>query len=315
MKTGYKILVGSLVTAALLMVFNTTIQYPRGAYAAQLTPGYSFTTNEQVTHIKLNDLVSNATVSGIVSADITDTTIATADLANQAVTSAKIADATILTGDVAQRTLLGANVATGALSEVELSTNITFRPGFLTFSNNVSFVFSTNQVSSYAILGTNAAGTSASAGLVAKLNGIGFLDSSMYSNVVTLVSSNFPGKNIAHGSSYTYSTLETLTTTATTGKVLVQASVANDDPSGATQFIRIRDSTGAAVGDNTYATGSASPVMTAMLFDVLAGSAKTYTLEVASASATTENYTNILTSADTAAPATNAFYIKIYQFP
>lgn len=69
--------------------------------AATVTKGKTFTSTEQVTNTKLHSLVDDATVTAIVSADITDGTIATADVADNAVTTAKISDNTITAADLA----------------------------------------------------------------------------------------------------------------------------------------------------------------------------------------------------------------------
>jgi hypothetical protein len=67
-----------------------------GLWAATVTRGKTFTATEQVTNTKLHQLVDNATVTGIVSADITDGTIVAADIANATITAAKITGGVIL---------------------------------------------------------------------------------------------------------------------------------------------------------------------------------------------------------------------------
>lgn len=284
------------------------------SYAATVTTGVTFTTNQTVQYYHLNNAVNNATVSDIVTGDITDGTIATVDLANNAVTTGKVLDENLTGADILNRSITINDYGTNTVDETALNTNITFRPGFLTFSNGVTTIFSTNQIQAVGVTGTTNRTSSADEGGIVKLGPAGFIHSSMLSNVVSIVSTNLVGKDVAL-TAHVYSTLTSLATTATTGKVLVKASVANDDPSGTAQFIRLRASDDSAQSSAIFVTGSASPVMNCQLIDVLTGSAKTYLLEVSASGSATENYTNTLSSADTAAPAANCFFIQIIQIP
>jgi len=115
-------------------------------HAATFTTGYNFTPNEQVTDVKLENLVNNATItrtsaddtdnstleinsnkyrvkdSGITSTKILDYTILTTDIATGAVTSANILDHTITGDDIATNTITSINLATNAVESWHLST-------------------------------------------------------------------------------------------------------------------------------------------------------------------------------------------------
>jgi len=283
--------------------------------AAVLSRGTTFTTNQQVEYTDLHALVDNATVSGVVSADITDGTIVAADISDSTITSVKIVDGTIVTGDILDRTILAGDISTNGVTETELNTNINFRVGSLTFTNCTALNFSNNQILSPAIAGiTNSAGVG-DAGKVTKVGPTGFLPSHLLRDVASIVTTNLVGTNIVFGAGYVYTTLAQLATTATTGSVIVKAGVCNDDPTSSIQFMRLRDSGNTVYAEWMGTVGSASAAMNAMLFDTLSGSTKTYILETAPSGAGTENYTNTLTSADSAAPVSDGFYIKIYQVP
>ena len=60
--------------------------------AGTITKGYSFGSTELVTNTKLHTLVDSATITGIVSAEITDATIVDGDIAAATITDAKLAD-------------------------------------------------------------------------------------------------------------------------------------------------------------------------------------------------------------------------------
>lgn len=62
---------------------------------ATVTKGRTFVSGEVVTPTKLNALVDSATVTNIVTADISDAQITTAKIADSSVTTAKIADGAI----------------------------------------------------------------------------------------------------------------------------------------------------------------------------------------------------------------------------
>ncbi len=133
-----------LLTAAFLgLILNLMYEvYILPTESATLTKGYTFATNELVTAAKLHSLVDSATIAGIVSADITDGTIANGDLGANSVTTDKILDATITGADLSNRTITATQIATNAITGIELSTNIDFRSGTYTFTNaNVSVNF------------------------------------------------------------------------------------------------------------------------------------------------------------------------------
>lgn len=97
--------------------------------AATVTPGYLFTTNELVSHTKLNLLVSGATVGSIISADITDGTISGADIANNSITSNLVLNASLTGTKFIDRTLTTLLYATNSVDELALKTNIVLRAG------------------------------------------------------------------------------------------------------------------------------------------------------------------------------------------
>lgn len=92
MKTKFQNFVSALVAGVLSVLL---------VEAATVTRGKTFTSNEQVTAAKLHQLVDSATVTGIVSADITDGTIASADILDDTIVQADIATGFLLTaGDI-----------------------------------------------------------------------------------------------------------------------------------------------------------------------------------------------------------------------
>lgn len=146
MKKALSIL--SIIAAAVILSMNQPV---RPTTAATVTTGVTFTTNQLVQYYDLNNAVNNATVSAIVSGDITDGTISAADMGANSVTTAKILDGTVTGSDIASRTILGGNIATNTVTDVNLSTNLTFNPGFISFTNNVTMSFMTNQINVLAL--------------------------------------------------------------------------------------------------------------------------------------------------------------------
>lgn len=78
---------------------------------ATLTPGYTFTSGDVVTPAKLNNLVDLATISGIVTSEISDAAITTLKIADANVTTAKIADSNVTTAKVADFAITNAKFA------------------------------------------------------------------------------------------------------------------------------------------------------------------------------------------------------------
>jgi hypothetical protein len=77
---------------------------------ATITKGRTFVSGEVVTPTKLNTLVDSATISGIVTADISDAQITSAKIADANVTTAKIADANVTTAKIADGAITGAKL-------------------------------------------------------------------------------------------------------------------------------------------------------------------------------------------------------------
>jgi len=178
-------------------------------------------------------------------------------------------------------------------------------------------IVSTNSVAGYAVTGT--ATNNGAAGEVVKTSAGGTINSGLITfPSVTLTSTNYTGSNTVFASAYVYVPIAQLSTTKTNGYVKVEASAANDTPSATVLFMRLRDTATNVVSHadifmNTGGGNAHSPVMSVQLSDILTTASKTYILEVAAASSGTENWTNILTSTQIAAPATNAYFIKIYE--
>jgi len=88
-----------------------------------------------------------ATLNTIVSANITDGTIATSDLADDAVTSAKIADGTIVAGNLANGAVTSAKIATNAVDATALNVSGNGTSGqFLVSDGDGSFSWTTSDI-------------------------------------------------------------------------------------------------------------------------------------------------------------------------
>ena len=188
----------TIIIAALVLSINQPVHYTG---AATVTTGVTFTTNQLVQYYDLNNAVNNATISAIVSGDITDGTIAAVDLGANSVTTAKVLDGTIIGADIASRTLSTSLYATNSVDDIALSTNQVIRSGFWFFTNvnqsitfngpSTTLTFSSNQINWAAVSGvTNSAGV-ADAGKVVKLN-----DSGVLSTTITPFSGAFTSTNL-----------------------------------------------------------------------------------------------------------------------
>jgi hypothetical protein len=276
--------------------------------AATVTRGTTFTTNQQVQYTDLHALVDNATVSSIVSADITDGTIVAADIADSTITSAKVVDGTLTANDILSRTLTASLYGTNSVDGTALNTNINFRPGFLVFSNNVGLVFSDAQIAATAVVSVSNTVGVADANKVVRTKPNGTIDRSLMVGG-TIVSVTNRNTATGSGSANTWLSIASLTTTSTNGTVLLTGSVIGDT-SGGMQYLRIRDSGTNIVQQISHTAGAANPAYEVNLTDVLNGTAKTYHLEVAS-SATTQVYTN----ANATPPMSSNLYLKMIEIP
>jgi len=256
--------------------------------AATVTSGVAFTTNQVVQHTHLNNAINNATVSDIVSGDITDGTIAAADLAANSVTSVKILDATVTGSDIGSRTIAASNIQTNGVTEIELATNITLRAGTWNFT---SATVTANSIASTAVSGTTTTAGAGDSGKIPKLDSDGKLADSMIRGS-SLLSSN-RASVVSSASGYTWTTVASLTTTATNGTVIISGRALAAVGDAGNTFLRIRDASSsvtASIAGTGLGGGNATP-FSCTLTDSLSGSAKTYTFELAN-SGTSVTYTN-----------------------
>jgi hypothetical protein len=149
----------------------------------------------------------------------------------------------------------------------------------------------------------------------------GQIPSSAVANVVTnrssVISTNFNGYTYSSGAGYTWSTMATLTTTATTGSVIVVGRVLIAPSQVHNTMIRVVDSGGTVEGDGggTPIGGAHCTPFTARLVDFLTGSTKTYTLQVATAATSTTFTNGIAGGAGTAFSSSNGLGMVIHQIP
>lgn len=275
--------------------------------AATVSRGTTFTTNQLVQYTDLHNLVDNATVSGIVSADITDGTIIAGDISDSTITSIKIVDGTLTTADILNRTIIAEDIATNTVTEIELFTNITFRAGFLNLSNAT---FTANMLTPASMQGVTTSAGAGDAAKIPKLNGSGLLDTSFLPSP-TIVS-NTLNTATSSGTAYTWTQALAVTTTVTSGSITIvgKASVST----GNSIWCRVRDSNTniVSVGVCKAATvdnGTAE----ANFVDVLSGSTKIYCMDIA-----TDGTSIALTNQyDTAGspPVGNGFGLWMIQTP
>lgn len=280
------------------------------ADAALLSAGYSFTNGEQVTALKLNNLVTGGSVSVIQYGDIDTNAVGTVNIIAGSVTSQKILSGTILAGNIAQRTILGANMATNSISGTELGYNVSFGhtggvigPNIWCFTNDLTTVKFDGP--STTLVFTNGQIPAASVANVVT-NG---------QSLASLVSTNLPSAT-GSGSTYTWATILTLQTTAANGAVHVDATVTAKDVVQ-NQFIRIRDNIGNVLSQTTLIDQQASSGKEPMFIsanDILAGALKTYYIDVAG-SGTSIGYTNTLNATAIAPAIQNGLRMSILQIP
>jgi hypothetical protein len=90
---------------------------------AIVTTGYTFVNNDTVTPAKLNSLAGGASVTSIVTADLSDAQITTAKIADLNVTTAKIADANVTTVKIADLNVTTAKIADANVTTVKIADN------------------------------------------------------------------------------------------------------------------------------------------------------------------------------------------------
>lgn len=261
------------------MIIGSTIFRTDYPHAATITTGVTFTTNQLVQYYDLNNAINNATVSAIVSGDITDGTIAAADLGANSVTSAKILDGTILTGDIGSRTILGANIVTNGISGIEFNTNITTRAGEWDFTLSR---FVANSITNTAVLGASVTTGSGDAGKVVKLNSSGYVDRQIIEYPSVLVTNRATATS---GAADTWTAIGSLTTTITNGAVVVTGRATAPVGNAGTIWLRVRDSghtiSATSGGVGTGPGGSTAPSLTVSMVDTVSTVAKTYVIEIA----------------------------------
>lgn len=276
-----------------------------GFSAMVVTPGYSFATNEIVTAQKLNDLVEDMSITGIDgSSQIANLSIGSGQLGANSVISSKILDGTIVSNDIASATISGGpggNIATNTITGLNLSTNFTFPSGNYSFTNSNTTVNFTN---------ANLGFTSGQIPITSIVSGGSIVTNTQFS----LISTNIQ-TTITHPSSYTWTNIITLVTTATNGNVQVRGSALAYNNSMAALWVRVRDNTTNVV---SVAMASApltyNPVASAILYDTLSGSTKTYFLDVASSGAS-QVLTNTAPAVGQSPEIGDGLSMKIFQTP
>lgn len=286
--------------------------------AATITTGYTFSAGEtNITHTKLNQAVNGATLSGV----------ATADINNSAVTGAKIAANTIpgsklqtnavsggVGGQINSNTVTSYNIKTGTLNGTEFSNVVDFASGIYNFTNSVTLNFSTGQIASAAIAGTNTGGTATQAALVPKLNNAGKLDSSLYyaptaTNVVI---------SAAVSASTAYATVLSYTSSITNGMISVQGVVqyTNSSTGAGALIVAVDNGSGTVFsgGKEITAADYEGEQIPFNFMDTLTGSAKTYTVK-AKISGSGGAWAKTGTLPNSAFPFTNATQMNILEIP
>jgi hypothetical protein len=166
---------------------------------------------------------------------------------------------------------------------------LTVSSGTVNFTGIGTLTIPNDKVAASAVVGITTSAGAADSGKIPKLNGSGVLDTTFLGasgSILTNVS--LPSKSI--GSGYTWVAVTNITTTRTTGTVVVTARAALDTSGGGVVWIRLRDASTNVVGvamANTAAGGYGNPIATATLLDVLSGSTKTYFMECAANGAAT----------------------------
>ncbi len=187
---------------------------------ATITPGYVFATNELVTAAKLTSLASG-TITGIDTADLADSSVTTAKLSANSVTGAKIVNGTIEGGDISNRTITASLIVTNAITEYELNTNISFRTGFLNFTNAI-VGFNTDAIGGGSVVGVTTSAGAGDSGKIPKLNASGKLDSTFLSANLAITTTNLSmTTEVNSASANVYYDLVTIVFNQTNGVVIV----------------------------------------------------------------------------------------------
>ena len=175
-------------------------------------------------------------------------------------------------------------------------------------------VVTSNSISSGAVAGTNAG--PGSAGQVVKLNNSGLVDSTLIYLVGkgSLLQTNIASAATTNVSYQWTENIASLTTTTTSGVVVVSGSVAAN---GLSAYLRVRSSDGAMSSAQCMYSGGGVNVgqLGVTLIDVLSGTNKTYVLDISAAAAPPYSYTNRFDAGGNPPAFTNAMYLRILQIP
>lgn len=161
---------------------------------------------------------------------------------------------------------------------------------------------------------TNSLGA-ASAMKVVALDSNGWIHPSMLP-VGSQVTTNVNGYTYSSGAGYTWSTVFSLTTTASNGLVCVQGQAIIGPSQAHLVILRVRDTANTVAGNTggTAVSGANGTPYSAVLYDLLTGTPKTYVMEVATSSTAT-TFTNVLAgSAGSFVALSNGLNLTITQF-
>jgi hypothetical protein len=210
------LLVIGIIAALMQSAFYNFLNSIKEGNAATVATGVTFTTNQTVQYYHLNNAINNATVSDVVSGDITDGTIANVDLGANAVTTGKVLDENLTGADILNRSLTINDYGTNSVDETALFTNLYFNAGFMSFSNvNVA----AGSITNTGVLGvTSSAG--AVSGSIPKLDGNAKIDKTLtYAPVATNAFLTTEMASLAN----LYTNLVVMTLAETNGYVVLNA--------------------------------------------------------------------------------------------
>lgn len=212
-----------------------------------------------------------------------------------------------------------ATFAAGDLKLLLVDTNDGSQYSSSITTTNGAVITATNSVASLAVQGVSTSAGAGDTGKVVKLNTSGLIDSTMISGSSgsLLISTNI--STGTSGSSYVWTPICQITTTATNGNVLVTARATDFPVGSAVTFMRIRDTATnvvASVNGNIIGGGvtDCPTLLRASLPDSLSGTTKTYFMEVTSSTSSTI-FTNTVTTSSQSPPILNGLGMTILQTP
>ena len=129
------------------------------------------------------------------------------------------------------------------------------------------------------------------------------------------VATNANGYTYSSGAGYTWSTIFTLTTTASNGLVCVQGQAIVGPSQAHYVVLRVRDTANTVCGNDggSAVSGANGTPYSAVLYDLLTGSPKTYVMEVATSSTATTFTNSLAGSAGSFVPLSNGLNMTITQ--